>query len=398
MNLGTRSLLLICSATACWAFSFGVGSQVVSHWLTAQGQSDTVIGLSHSFYYLGLAVAACAVPKMTRGLGPVGCASLGMILAGITVIFFPWGGSEWSWYLLRFLNGCAGAMSLVPLEIVVSRDSAAERKTQNFAYYGVSLTVGVALGICGGLSLYQPGDNLAFYLGGCVPIGAGTLLFVMLKLPPAGVQQVGRAPLFWGRNLLSYGTAWCQGFLEGGLVAFLTLFLLSRGISESIAGTLMGVTMIGVILFQIPVSWLADRLGKTPILLGCYAVVAIGLLTIPLLSNAIGLAIVLFCFGACTGAMYPLGLSLLSDRMSETGLARAYAWYLAIECVGSLIGAAAMGRARDDWGEAAMFHVGLAAVIAVLATCLAWNFFTRNPRRFSSQAPAATYQRHPVKI
>jgi len=130
------------------------------------------------------------------------------------------------------------------------------------------------------------------------------------------------------------------------------------------------VTMIGVIVFQVPVSWLADRCGKTPTLLACYAVVVLGLATIPWVHGAVWLAVVLFLFGACTGAMYPLGLSLLSDRMPANALARAYAWYLAIECVGSQLGAAAMGKARDLWGETSMFAVGLAAVLGVVVVWL----------------------------
>jgi MFS family permease len=136
----------------------------------------------------------------------------------------------------------------------------------------------------------------------------------------------------------------------------------------------MSVSMIGVILVQVPVSWLADRYGKMPLLLACYGVVIAGLMAIPRLENTAVLAAGLFCFGACTGAMYPLGLSLLSDRMPENGLARAYAWYLAVECVGSQAGAAAMGTARDLWGESSMFAVGVVAPAGVIVAWLAARF------------------------
>jgi MFS family permease len=387
LTLNVRTMLLICSTTVAWAFSFGLGMQVVSHWLKAQSIDDTVIGLTQSFYYLGLAVASCAVPWMTRRLGANGCAAIGMIAAGITLAIFPWANDTWSWYLLRFANGWAGAMSLVPLETVVSRDSAPEQKTRNFAYYGVSLAVGGALGIGMGLHLYVPGDSLAFYLGGCPPIAAGLLLLSTFKSTASADAGTASISLGWGRNFLSYGTAWCQGFLEGGMLVFLSLFLVSRGFSHDGAGMLMGVTMLGVILFQVPASWLADRYGKTPMLIGCYVVVALGLLAIPWLTNSILLAAGLFCFGACSGAMYPLGLSLLGDRMPANGLARAYAWYLAIECIGSQAGAAIMGKARDEWGETAMFAVGLAAVIGVLVVWLGLRFCVAD--RVEGAVPAA---------
>ena len=198
-------------------------------------------------------------------------------------------------------------------------------------------------------------------------IGGGLVLAGLWHRNHLDRGSESREPLGWGRNFLSYGTAWGQGFLEGGMIAFLALFLEeSRGFSKEAAGVLMSVTMIGVILFQVPVSWLGDRFGKTPILLACYIVVVGGLAVIPWLTDSVWLAATLFAFGACTGAMYPLGLSLLGERIAASGLTRAYAWYLAIECIGSQTGAAAMGKTRELWGEEAMFGVGLAAILGVL--------------------------------
>jgi MFS family permease len=372
-------MLLLCCTSGCWAFSFGLGSQVVTHWLNAQGVNNTIIGLSHSFYYLGVALGSLAVPFLNRHLGPIRCATLGMLLSGLSLAVFPCRADVVSWYLLRLLNGWAGAMSLVPLETLISRDSPPEKKTQNFGFYGLSLTIGGAIGIGMGLHLYRPGHTLAFYLGGCVPIAVSFALYAGMRhyLQQRTQTPEPRYPLGWTSNFLSYGTAWCQGFLEGGMLAFLSLFLITRGFSQDEAGLFMSVTMIGVILFQVPVSWLADHHGRTPILLGCYGVVVLTLIVIPWLPSSLALAVALFCFGASSGAMYPLGLTMLGERMPEAALARAYAWYLAVECIGSQLGAAAMGKARDRWGETSMFVVGLAAVLLVLGLWLLLQFWPR---------------------
>jgi MFS family permease len=129
----------------------------------------------------------------------------------------------------------------------------------------------------------------------------------------------------------------------------------------------MFLTMAGVILFQVPISWLADRCGRMPILLGCYAVLAATLIAVPLCSSA-WLAAMLFLMGGCSGVLYPLGMSLLGERLPDSALPRAYAWYLAIDCIGSQLGAPIMGQARDWWGEGSMFAAGFAAVLLVLAS------------------------------
>jgi MFS family permease len=222
-----------------------------------------------------------------------------------------------------------------------------------------------------------------FFLGGLVPVVAGLLL--VRTLPPAIVDTVPGGvplPIDWGRHFLAYGSAWFQGFLEGGMLAFLALYLESIGVSAAGTGRLMGITMLGVLVFQVPVAWIADRIGRMPAILGCYAVVAIGLALMPVLAPSTGLAVCLFFLGACSGALYPLALAFLGDQLPQARMARAYAWFLAMECVGSQLGAASMGEARDRWGEGSMFAVGLAALVLVLGAWTIvsiWNRCRRAP-------------------
>jgi MFS family permease len=125
--------------------------------------------------------------------------------------------------------------------------------------------------------------------------------------------------------------------------------------------------MIGVILFQVPVAWLADRLGRTPVLLGCHAVVIAGLGLLPGCGDSAWLAAWLFLVGACSGAFYPLGLALLGERLPDCRLARANSWFLAINCLGSLMGPGVMGEVMKRYGNRALFPTALAAVLLVLA-------------------------------
>src|SRR5262249_11932088 len=158
---------------------------------------------------------------------------------------------------------------------------------------------GGALGVCAGMHFFTPESSLAFLVGGIVPALSALLLWRWL--PAQGVVAQGdhgALRLDFGRNLLSFGTAWSQGFLEGGLLAFLALYLLSLVLPQDTTGGLLGVSMAGVILFQVPVAWLADRLGRTVVLVGCYCVVIAGLVLLPLCGPTWWLAVGLFAFGA----------------------------------------------------------------------------------------------------
>src|SRR5262249_17450592 len=141
---------------------------------------------------------------------------------------------------------------------------------------------------------YRAGDVLVFLLGGSLPLFSALVL--ARRFGESASEQAGgaSAALGWRRNFLSFGTAWCQGFLEGGMLAFLSLYLLSLGLSADAAGGLMAVALVGVVAFQVPVSWLADRWGKMPALIGCYAVTAAALCLVPLYGPSFDLAVWLF--------------------------------------------------------------------------------------------------------
>ncbi|HEY7315723.1 MAG TPA: MFS transporter [Gemmataceae bacterium] len=377
-----RTLVVLCLASAGWAFSFGLGAPLASFWLDHADYSKTIVGLNTGVYYLGIALTATAVPWMMRRYGR-SCPVSGFVLSAVTVALFPWGGSLLGWFGLRLLNGIGGAMSLIPLETYVNRHSPAEQRSRNFGVYAVAIAVGWALGNLVGLQMYDSWPRLAFLLGGLVTLLTLPLLQFALpwpKEPDAGSEEHVTLP--WRRSLLSFGSGWSQGFLEGAMVSLLPIYLVFVGLTMEEVSWLTSGIMIGVILSQVPVAWLADRLGRAAVLLACHAVVLAGLFALPFCADRIALAICLFLVGACSGAWYPLGLSLLGEQVREAAYARASAYFLALNCVGSLVGPVITGVVMDCFGKSAMPASGIAAVLLVL---IVWAILRE--RHTSTNAP-----------
>jgi MFS family permease len=363
----TRALLLICAAGALWGFNFGTGAPVASLWLHDHGGSDTVIGLNTAVYYLGIALTAPLVPWLMRRRGR-GCIVLGMVASGITVAAFPWGGGHVGWFALRWLNGVAGAMSLIPMETEVNHSAPPEQRSRNFGLYAVCMAVGIAAGNWFGLQFYPDVPRLVFAVGG-VPVLAAAVLIALCPasfVPPP--QERGRCPeLAVRRNVLSLGSAWSQGFLEGGMVGHLAVYLLFLGMSEDAASWVVAGILIGVIVFQVPVAWLADRFGRTRALLGCYAATALALAVMPFCGPSAALVAALLVAGACSTSFYPLGMTLLGERLPASAIARGNARFLMFNCLGSLVGPAVAGLAMDLFGKRALFVSAEGAVLLVLA-------------------------------
>jgi UMF2 family putative MFS family transporter len=160
--------------------------------------------------------------------------------------------------------------------------------------------------------------------------------------------------------------------MEGIMIALLPIYLLARNLSHDVVIGLMGGLMLGVVLAQVPAAWLADRLGRTWVLVGCHTITVVGAVCLMMPGNLVWLACWLFAVGVCSGATYPLGLALLGERTAGPALGRASSWFLAINCVGSLMGPILAGNAMDHINENALFAVGALAATLVLV-CWGWS-------------------------
>ena len=365
-----RTLALVSLASLGWAVSFGLLSALAPLWLRSHGQSAGVIGLNTSLYYLGVAVTAPFVPWLMRRAGR-NCVLVGMVGDALTTALFPYAGGALGWHLLRFVGGVCTALSLIPMETQVNHGAAPEHRGRDFGIYAFCVALGIALGPAIGLPLYPIGPRLAFLLGGAITFAA--IVFAWMGMPLELIEEKKGevcGPVAWWRHSLGFSTAWVQGFLEGGTFAFLALYLMSRGHSEPLAGVLMAALFAGVVAAQLPMGWLADRLGRHRVLLACHVLLLAGLALVPLSTRTLPLAALLFLVGAACGAMYPLGLALLGERLPREAIGEANAWYLAANCAGSLLGPLVVGLAVEGLGLSALFTVGAAALLLASSAAL----------------------------
>src|SRR5216683_1224661 len=122
-----RTLVVLCLASCGWAFSFGLGATLASPFLSDAGYDKTAIGLNTSIYYLGVAIAAVALPWLMRKLGRT-CIVAGMLTDALTVALFPWAGGPVGWFGLRLVGGAATALSVIPMETMVNHNAPPARR------------------------------------------------------------------------------------------------------------------------------------------------------------------------------------------------------------------------------------------------------------------------------
>jgi MFS family permease len=167
--------------------------------------------------------------------------------------------------------------------------------------------------------------------------------------------------------------AFACGLGEQVAFSFLPVYAVGSGVSPQTGAMWLSLFVIGNLVLQWPIGWLADHLDRRAVLAGCtLASAALVLLLSALPSHSILVLAVVLLWGGISFAIYPVGLALLGQRFSGGDIARANTAFTMLYILGGMVGRPVTGAAMDALGDPALgwtlaFFYGLAGVAALLA-------------------------------
>ncbi len=368
-----RQLVLICLACFAWAFSFGLECPISSLWLEKSGYSTKFIGYNTATHFLGVILGGLIVTQFIYWVPRISIA-VGLLLSGFGCVVFPFCEETIS-FIARFIAGFGGAFAMVVLESYVNINAKPERRARDFAFYAIAIGLGFAFGVRTGLDIFASSPHLAFGFGMVAILGLVPLAFLdPIQIPK---EKNSELELTFHAPFLSIGSAWTQGFLEAAMLSLLPIYLAHLGMHDQEIGYLLSAILVGVILFQFPIGWLADRFGREQILVACFICTAALMAIIPWCPKGPGVRVLLFFVGICSGAFYPLGLALLGEKLPKIDIPKANAWYLGINSLGCLVSPVIFGECMSKFGRRAMFWT---ADIVILIILTMWVFVRLSKR------------------
>jgi MFS family permease len=130
---------------------------------------------------------------------------------------------------------------------------------------------------------------------------------------------------------------------------------------------------VGARLFQIPVGFLSDLVGRQTTLRVCATVGLVGAALLPLLAaHPTLLLAALVIWGGFTTGLYPVALALIGDRFRGADLLNANAGLVVAYGVGAFAGPILGGAAMDAWNPHGIAAL-LVAMFAVLLLTTWWR-------------------------
>lgn len=358
----------VMAAITVFGLTYGLTAPLIALRLAQEGYSASAIGLNAAMHALGVLLIAPALPWLCQRVSPRVLLCTALLAVALLLAAFPLLPSG-SWFVLRLLLGIASEVILVVTETWLNQVTEDQHRAKNLAIYTAMLSLGFALGP---LLLSWRGSGVqAFWFAGAITFAAVALLIRgrLGRFTP-GERHKRRLHQWLALIPLALAATVLNAALESAGMNLLAIYAIHLGWREPQATALIAILLVGAILLQLPVGWLADRVDRRKLLVLLALLSTLGALVWPLALTVPWVArLLLFCWGGVFVGIYTVAITLVGQRFNGAELARVYAILSVGWGAGALLGPALGGLAM---GLTLHGLPLMAALCCALFTLVAW--------------------------
>lgn len=367
----------------------GITYPLLSVEVENMGYGEAMNGLNAAMTPLGMLVCALFVTRISKHfrahvflIGALGLITLTLVLFKVFAGFYVW-------LLLRFVLGAAvNAIHVVGEPALQALVPSNLRGRVMGIFSGVTV-LGYALGptvlSSTGYAGWLPYVAAATF----VTLSAVPLLAARSQIPNVAGQSEKNgegetSALTFAKVapalLLAFGAV---TIYDNVSVAFIPLFGTQIGLDQADAARLVSVAMVGAVIFQLPIGWLADRFSPTTVVIGCGSLVALGAQLLPNVGTGGALWVLSFLIGGIAFGLQTAVLTELSNRFSGSLLVAGNVAMGVMAGIAPMAGMSATGTAMELLGAS-----GYPAVIGTVFAGIAILYAAKALRSTKTPAPA----------
>ena len=351
--------------------TMGLSYPLISLLLESRGFSPVIVGLNASMMPLGLVLCAPFFPRLAERFGPwrfaVGCIAATAILLTLIKV----SDTLAAWFVLRFLLGVVQGGLFAISEVWINQLASGRNRGRMIAIYAALLSLGFGSGPfllpTTGIEGWPP-----FLLG--ITFTTSCLVFMIFarrSLPPFQAERRASFLAFLPLAPTLLLAAFLLGVFDTSTLSLFPLYGLGRGLDEGTASYLLGVLIVGNVVLQFPLGWLADIFGRRRALNACALLTALGALTLPAARGTFWQWPLVLVWGTTGFGIYTLALADLGDRFTGSELLAGTAALTAMFGLGGIAGPTLGGAAMDQFGpEGLPALVGIAYALLLVVSLI----------------------------
>jgi MFS family permease len=375
-----RNLALVYAAMGISFVAQSITLLVVPLYASALGAPPAAIGLLVSTAFLMPTLFAIPMGRLvTRfGVRPMMTAgAAGMALAPLAVLAAP---GFAGLLVMQLLIGTTQLAMGISAQATVAEAARGPSLERAFGWYTTAASVGQMVGpLVGGFLLDLAAPAVAFATAAALPL-VSLACARFLRVPP-GQRLAAGSPFGYGAQvellrdnpavqvaivltvavLLAYGTH----------AAFFPVYLEGLAVPASVIGALLSLRALASTLVRPLMAWaIAAAGGRARAMVACVTGMAIGVGTTGLVGGVLPLALLAVLIGIAAGLGQPLSLVVLAEHVPPAERPSALGLRLTFNQGTQLVGPIALGAVAQLAGYGAMFVVGGALLVVVLALLL----------------------------
>ncbi|MBC8036701.1 MAG: MFS transporter [Rhizobiales bacterium] len=354
------------AAITVFGFTLGLMFPLLSLIMEKRGIGADLIGYNAAMQPLGIVLAVFTIPTLVRRFGAKAAVIGAALLAAAVVLAYPFFPVFWWWFGLRILHGFFVATLFSISEAWVVRFAEGPYRSRLLALY-----VSVLAASFGG------GPILITITGidGMLPFVIGAAILVLATLPIFFVRDeiidsADEEPLsvlgFARKAPMLLLAVSLFALIDAANLGFLPVYGVKKGMDQETAALVLTAFIVGNMVLQFPVGWLADHFSKRMVMAGCGIVTASACALIPLSFETWALWPILTVAGAASAGIYTVALAELGERFSGHDLVTGTASFATTWGLGAILGSLLAGWSIEAFGPDGLPY----ALAMVFAVCL----------------------------
>ena len=345
------NLVAACGAITVFGLAFGMTYPLLSLILETRGVSADMIGINSAMMPIGVLLFSSVIPIASARFGSRNVAIAAALVTAVLTIAYKVFDDLAAWFVIRLLMGMTISTLFVLSEAWIVRYASAAHRGRVVAVYGSVLSAS-----------FGAGPALVSWIGieGWTPFVVGALVLLVGVAPLALVRDERTVEpestrtsglfAFAGKAPLLLAAVGVFAIFDAATLSLLPVYGIRNGLDVSTASLALSVLIVGNIVLQFPIGYLADRYPRRRVLAGCALVAGITLVLLPAVVATAWMWPLLVLCGAAGYGVYTVALADLGDRFSGQELVTGSSAFAVMWGCGALFGSVSGGWAMTGFG------------------------------------------------
>lgn len=346
-----RNLIAACAAITVFGFAFGLTYPLLSLILESRGVASDMIGINAAMMPIGILLFSSAIPVAVKRFGSRNVAITAALVTAVLIIAYKLFDTLPAWFLIRLLQGMSISTLFVLSEAWIVGYAGSTNRGMIVAIYGSVLSAS-----------FGAGPFLVSVIGieGWLPFVVGSIVILLGIIPLTFIQE-DRADYhaeakasgifdFAPKAPVLLACVGIFAIFDAATLSLMPVYGIKSGLDLATSANILTVLIIGNVILQFPVGWLADHYAHRKVLMGCAILATLSLLLLPLVIGSPWMWPVLIITGSAGYGVYTVALASLGDRFEGIELVNGSSAFAVMWGIGALVGSVSGGWAMLGFG------------------------------------------------